>query len=424
MNDLKWIEANVDEAKRLLAKRGEVLGIDKLLELINKRREQILLTEEQKRKRNEINDQLKAADKSEIDKKREEMRSLSNEIKDSDKKLSDLELELEELALNIPNIPHEDVPVGKSAADNVVVKQVLNKPEFSFKARDHVELGQLTDTIDFARAAKISGARFAFLKGAGARLNRALMQFFCDFHNDLGDIELSVPFMVRKQAMLGTGQFPKFVDGVFHVVKEGEENYYLIPTAEAPVTNFLADEIIDEAKLPLRYCAYSPCFRSEAGAAGQDTRGLIRMHQFEKVEMVRFAKPEQAMAELDLMVERASSLLRKLGLCHQVVNLCGGDLGFTSEKTFDLEVFLPGQNTFREISSCSSFASFQARRAKIRMRKENGKPEALVTLNGSGLPLGRTLVAIYETHQQADGSIKIPEVLWPYMGGLQVIEPK
>lgn len=423
MNDLKWIESNIDEAKRKLSKRGEVLGLDKLISLIKMRREQILLTEEEKRKRNEINDQLKTADKSAIDSKREEMRALSALIKEGDAKLAEIEAELSELSLGIPNIPHDDVPEGKTADDNVVVKVVHEKPKFSFKPRDHVELGQLTDTIDFARAAKISGSRFAFLKGAGAKLNRALMQYFCDFHNDLGDTELSVPFMVRKQAMVGTGQFPKFVDGVFHVVKEGEENYYLIPTAEAPVTNYIADEIIDEAMLPLRYCAYSPCFRSEAGAAGQDTRGLIRMHQFEKVEMVRFARPDQTMAELDLMVERASKLLSSLGLCHRVVNLCGGDLGFTSEKTFDLEVYLPGQDAFREISSCSSFASFQARRAKIRMRVD-GKPEVLATLNGSGLPLGRTLVAIYENHQQADGSIHIPEVLWPYMGGQKVISPK
>lgn len=424
MNDLKWIEANIDEAKRALAKRGETLGLESLVSLLKKRRELIIVAEDHKRRRNEINDQLKSADKSKIDEVRDEMRNLSALVKVSDKELLDVEAELTELAINIPNIPHEDVPVGKSADDNVVVKEILAKPTFSFKPRDHVELGQITDTIDFSRAAKISGTRFAFLKGAGAKLNRALMQFFCDFHNDLGDIELSVPFMVRKQAMVGTGQFPKFVDGVFHVVKEGEENYYLIPTAEAPVTNYLADEIIDEAELPLRYCAYSPCFRSEAGAAGQDTRGLIRMHQFEKVEMVRFVRPDQTMAELDLMVERASTLLSKLGLCHRVVNLCGGDLGFTSEKTFDLEVYLPGQETFREISSCSSFASFQARRAKIRMRKDGGKPEPLATLNGSGLPLGRTIVAIYETHQQADGSIKIPEVLWPYMGGQKVIEAK
>jgi seryl-tRNA synthetase len=423
MNDLKWIEANLDEAKARLAKRGEVLGLDRLVDLIKERKEQILIVEEEKHKRNMANDELKTADKNTIDKKREQMRLLSNNIKDGDKKLSQIESELEELSLSIPNIPHEDVPMGKSSDDNVEVRRVLDLPSFSFKPRDHVELGQITDTIDFPRAAKISGSRFAFLKGAGAKLNRALIQFFCDFHDKAGDTELAPPFMVRKEAMIGVGQFPKFVDGVFKVIKD-DENFYLIPTAEAPVTNYLADEIIDEARLPLRYCAYSPCFRSEAGAAGQDTRGLIRMHQFEKVEMVRFSNPKDTMCELDLMVERASMLLSMLKLPHRVMLLCAGDLSFSSEKTFDLEVYLPGQSTFREISSCSSFATFQARRAKIRMRPEGGKPEILATLNGSGLPLGRTIVAIYENHQQADGSINIPEVLWPYMGGQKVIEPK
>jgi seryl-tRNA synthetase len=239
---------------------------------------------------------------------------------------------------------------------------------------------------------------------------------------DRGDTELTPPYMVREQAMIGTGQFPKFVADVFKVVQEGDEPYYLIPTAEVPVTNYLADEIIDEQSLPLRFCAYSACFRAEAGAAGKDTRGLIRLHQFEKVEMVRFATPAQAMAELDMMVERASTILTLLELPHRVVELCGGDLSFQSEKTFDIEVYMPGQETFREISSCSSFGSFQARRAKIRMRSASGKTEPLVTLNGSGLPLGRTIVAIYENHQQADGSIRIPQVLQPYMGGLAVIK--
>lgn len=424
MNDLKWIEANVKEAKRLLKKRGEMPLIDDLMDLFRQRRELILTSEELKRKRNEINEILKSADKLEIEKRREEMRFLSGQVKDSDKLLTDLENQLSEMSLSIPNIPLPQVPEGKSADDNVVVKEVLKKRHFEFAPRDHVELGHITDTFDFARAAKISGSRFAFLKGAGAKLNRALMQFMSDYHVDLGDVELCPPYMVRAQAMVGVGQFPKFVDGVFKVVKEGDEPYYLIATAEAPVTNYLADEIIDEGDLPLRFCAYSPCFRSEAGAAGQDTRGLIRMHQFEKVEMVRFAKPEQAAAELSLMVARASDLLTKLELPHRIVELCGGDLSHSSERTFDLEVWLPGQQTFREISSCSSFGSYQARRAKIRMRTASGKIEPLATLNGSGLPLGRTIVAIYENHQQADGSIRIPKALQPYMRGQEVIEWK
>lgn len=423
MNDLKWIEANGEEAKRLLQKRGDDFDIHQLMALFAERRQLILASEELKSKRNQINDALKAADKSEIDKRREEMKSLGNTIKEREKALFDVEEKLSYLSLRMPNLPRADVPEGKSSEDNVVVKVVGSIPQFSFKPRDHVDLGTITDTFDFARAAKISGARFAFLKGAAARLNRALLQFFCDYHVERGDTELNPPFMVREHAMVGTGQFPKFVDQAFKVVKEDGEPYYLIPTAEAPVTNFLADEIIDEASLPLRYCAYSPCFRSEAGASGQDTRGLIRMHQFEKVEMVRFAKPEMAMKELDLMVERASHMLSLLELPHRIVALCAGDLGFHAEKTYDLEVYLPAQNTYREISSCSTFGSFQARRAKIRMRLTQGKIEPLVTLNGSGLPLGRTLVAIYENHQQQDGSISIPKVLRPYLSGLEAIKP-
>jgi seryl-tRNA synthetase len=427
MNDLKWMEANIDEAKRILKKRGDLVLIDELMNLFKERRDLIISSEELKRKRNEINEILKAQDKSEIEKRREEMRSLSNQVKESDKKLSDLEERFSYLSLRIPNLPRAEVPEGKSAEDNVVVKEVLKKREFDFSPRDHVELGQITDTIDFARAAKISGSRFAFLKGASAKLNRALIQFFIDFHVEQGDIELAPPFLVRGQAMVGVGQFPKFVDDVFKVLKEGDEPFYLIPTAEAPVTNYFADEIINESDLPKRFCAYSPCFRSEAGAAGQDTRGLIRMHQFEKVEMVRFAKPSQASFELDAMVLRASTLLTKLELPHRVVALCGGDLSFSSEQTFDLEVWLPGQQAFREVSSCSSFGSFQARRAKIRMRLQSGKIEPLITLNGSGLPLGRVIVAIFENHQQKDGSekdgsVKIPKALQAYMGGQEVIE--
>ena len=389
--------------------------------LFKKRRELILALEELKKKRNEINNLLKSASASEIEKRREEMRELSSEVKIGDQELAKLETELNNLSLMIPNFPRDDVPEGKNEHDNIVLKEVLIKRHFDFPIRDHVELGLLTDTIDMSRAAKVAGARFAFLKGLGSRLNRALMQFFCDYHVALGDCELTPPYMVREQAMIGVGAFPKFVEDAFKVIAEGAEPYYLIPTAEVPVTNYLADEIIDEANLPLRFCAYSACFRAEAGAAGKDTRGLIRLHQFEKVEMVRFAKPEQALAELDLMVARASDLLTKLELPHRIMSLCTGDLGFHSEKTIDLEVFLPGQDAFREVASCSSFGSFQARRAKIRMRNAQGKPEPLVTLNGSGLPLGRTLVAIYENYQQEDGSIRIPDVLKPYMGGHSVI---
>lgn len=423
MHDLKWLENNLSEAKQLLDKRGAVPSMDQLVSLIKRRRELILLSEELKRQRNDCNNQLKGADKATIDLRREEMRALSNKVKASDEDLAKVEDELSVLALDIPNLPRADVPNGSSEKDNVVVREVGKKPEFNFTPRDHIELGQRTDTIDMTRAAKVSGARFAFLKGEASRLNRALMQFFCDYHVERGDIELTPPYMVREQAMIGTGQFPKFIEDAFKVTTDAEP-YFLIPTAEVPVTNFHSDEIIDEEKLPLRYCAYSACFRAEAGAAGRDTRGLIRLHQFEKVEMVRFATLEQSMPELQAMVDRASDILTKLELPHRVVALCGGDLGFHSEKTYDLEVYLPGQDAYREISSCSSFGTFQARRAKIRLRSKDAKPEPLVTLNGSGLPLGRTIVAIFENHQQEDGSIRIPKVLQPYMGGMEMIKAK
>lgn len=426
MHDLKWIEANYDTAKKRLAKRGPQAGssLDELMVLFRKRRDIILVSEDLKKKRNEINNLLKTASADEIEKRRQEMRELSLEVKHSEHDLTQIENELNSLSLMLPNFPRDDVPEGTSEHNNVVLKEVLRKRHFDFPARDHIELGILTDTIDMSRAAKISGARFAFLKNMGSWLNRALLQYFCDYHVRLGDIELTPPYMVREQAMIGAGNFPKFVEEAFKVVPEGDEPYFLIPTAEVPVTNYLADEIIEEARLPLRFCAYSACFRAEAGAAGKDTKGLIRLHQFEKVEMVRFTKSEEALAELNLMVERASDLLSSLELPHRIMSLCTGDLGFHSEKTIDLEVYLPGQDAFREISSCSSFGTFQARRAKIRMRNTHGKNEPLVTLNGSGLPLGRTLVAIYENHQEPDGSIRIPRVLRPYMGGHEVISLK
>lgn len=423
MLDLKWVENNLEETKERLATRGNVVGLDKLIELVKYRKELLLQSENLKQKRNTINDQLKSGDKSKIDAVREEMRALSNTIKESEQKLFVVEEELNSIALLIPNLPSKSVPLGKSEQDNPVVKTVGNITKFDFTPKDHVELGLLTDTIDMERAAKISGSRFAFLKGDAARLNRALIQFFCDYHTAKGDIELVPPYMVREQAMIGTGQFPKFVEDTFKVTAGDDQPYYLIPTAEVPVTNYLADEIIDEKLLPLRYCAYSACFRAEAGAAGRDTKGMIRLHQFEKVEMVRFAKAQDAKKELELMTERASQLLSLLELPHRIIALCTGDIGFGSEETYDLEVYLPSQNTYREISSCSSFGTFQSRRAKIRY-KADGKNEYVNTLNGSGLPLGRTLVAIYENFQQKDGSIKIPKVLLPYMNGKTIIEAK
>lgn len=421
MHDLKWLESNIEDAKRLLNKRGNNILHDDLLEKIKLRKELILKTENLKNIRNEESLKLSKSSKDEIEEKRGVLRELSNQIKEGDEKLLKVSDELNDLLLNIPNIPHESVPEGKGEKDNVVIRVVGEKTKIPFDIKDHLALGELTDTIDMTRAAKISGSRFAFLKGLGAKLNRALLQYFLDYHVKQGDIELNVPLLVRKEAMIGTGQFPKFVDDAFKVNKLDDEPYYLIPTAEVPITNYFAQEIIEEKLLPLRYVGYSACFRAEAGAAGKDTKGMIRLHQFEKVEMVRFAKPEQAHYELEKMVERASFLLSSLDLPHRIIQLCGGDLGFNAENTFDLEVYLPSQGTYREISSCSSCGSFQARRAKIRFKNENKKTEYAVTLNGSGLPLGRTLVAIYENNQTKDGSINIPSVLWPYMDGIKVI---
>lgn len=416
MIDLKAFEKDPDRFKQGLERRGEVVGLPELLTLLRERKALMTSVQTDQTERNAASEAMSKASKDEIDSQRARLKVLSANMKEKEAQLRELEQKLEDVSLRIPNVPRDDVPFGRSEADNVEIKCVGTPRHFDFKVRDHVELGELHGIIDFERAAKISGARFAFLRGAASQLNRALIQYFCDFHVSRGDIELTPPYMVRENAMMGTGQFPKFREDVFEVPVPGMESQYLIPTAEVPVTNYFADEILDQDQLPLRLCAYSACFRAEAGAAGRDTRGLIRQHQFEKVEMVRFATPDQAVAEHEAMIDRASTMLSELGLPHRIITLCTGDMGFQSEKTCDLEVWLPGQNTYREISSCSMFGTFQSRRAKIRYRADaKSKPELVVTLNGSGLPLGRTLVAILENHQQADGSIEIPKVLWPYM---------
>ena len=425
--DLKALEKDPQAFEEKLKRRGQVAGLSELLELISSRKSLIVESQKQQEALNLASKALGQASKEEIEQKRAELKALSHAIKEREVRLKEVEEQLEAIALTIPNVPRDDVPFGKSEEDNVEVRKVLTPRVFDFPVRDHVEIGERAGIFDFARAAKVSGSRFAFLQGAGSRLNRALLQFLTDYHVDHGDTELTPPYLVRAHAMVGTGQLPKFKEDAFEVPAHQGESFYLIPTAEVPVTNFLADEIIDEAELPKRYCAYSACFRAEAGAAGKDTRGLIRQHQFEKVEMVRFATPKQANDELEAMVQRASDMLTLLELPHRVIVLCTGDMGFQSEKTYDIEVWLPGQGCYREISSCSAFGSFQARRARIRYRPtpahagDKPKPEPLVTLNGSGLPLGRTLVAILENHQQADGSVLIPKALHPYMRGMTQI---
>lgn len=422
MLDIKLLEKDLDFVQTQLERRGLVTGLPQIVALSKKRKQCIGALQAQQEQRNQQSQAMQHAPKEELEHQRLALRELSQKVKEQEKELADVEAQLSELLLHIPNIPLPDVPQGTSEKDNVEIKKVLSPTTFPFTPKDHVALGKQLGILDLERAAKISGSRFVFLCRAGALLNRALLQFFCDFHIKKGDMELNPPYLVLPRAMMGVGQFPKFKEDVFEVQRPNAESLYLIPTAEAPVTNYFAEEILDETQLPLRLCAYSPCFRSEAGAAGRDTHGMVRLHQFEKVEMVRFATKEQAPAELEAMVERASELLKLLELPHRIVVLCTGDMGFSSEKTYDLEVWLPGQNAYREISSCSSFGTFQSRRAQIKYRpmgldNKKAKPDYVVTLNGSGLPLGRTLVAILENHQQADGSIRIPEVLWPYTNG-------
>jgi len=433
MLDIKAIEKDPDAVFAALKKRGDVPGLDDVRRLSTERKAAISDVQEKQAARNEINKKMKGASKDEIEENRAKMKAVSAEIKEGEARAKALDEELNALLLTIPNTPHDSVPEGDDEDSNVELKRVLEPRAFDFDAKDHVDVGNGLGIFDFERAAKISGSRFTFLKGAGCRLNRALTHYMLDFHGKLGDTEMAPPYLVHGHAMLGTGQLPKFEDDAFKTYRGdgqsddgGDAPLYLIPTAEVPLTNYYNDEILDEKDLPIRFFGHTPCFRAEAGSAGRDTRGLIRQHQFDKVEMVRFATPDMADDELEKMVARASQILEDLELPHRTMLLCGGDLGFSAEKTIDVEVWLPGQGCYREISSCSTFGSFQARRAKIRYRPhvEGGKKaKALpaVTLNGSGLAVGRTLVALLENHQQADGSVRIPEKLRPYMGGEEAI---
>jgi len=352
----------------------------------------------------------------------EAVANLGDELKVKEQELAALQAKLEQLLLGVPNLPHESVPFGESEDDNEEVLRWGEIPTFDFEPRDHVELGELHNGIHFDAAAKLAGARFVQLSGPMARLQRALSQFMLDLHSEQhGYTETYVPYLVNAQTLRGTGQLPKFEEDLFHLKSETHD-LYLIPTAEVPVTNLVADSIVDAAQMPLRYVAHTPCFRSEAGSYGRDTRGLIRQHQFDKVELVQIVKPEDSWKALEQLTGHAEAVLQALELPYRKVILCGGDLGFSAAKTYDLEVWLPAQNTFREISSCSNMLDFQARRMQARWRNpDTGKPELLHTLNGSGLAVGRTLIAVLENGQQADGSIQIPVALQPYLGGLQVL---
>ncbi|WP_110114890.1 serine--tRNA ligase [Bacillus sp. CGMCC 1.16541] len=423
MLDLKFLRANFEEVKEKLKHRGEDLtDLSKFEELDAKRRELIVQTEELKSKRNEVSQQIAMMkrEKQDADHLIAEMRQVGDRVKELDDELRTVEESLEMLLLSIPNIPHESVPVGETEDDNVEARKWGELPEFSFEPKPHWDLATDLNIVDFERAAKVTGSRFVFYKGLGARLERALINFMMDLHMDEhGYEEMLPPYMVNRTSMTGTGQLPKFEEDAFKIK---EEDYFLVPTAEVPVTNFHRDEILNGDQLPIAYTAYSACFRSEAGSAGRDTRGLIRQHQFNKVELVRFVKPEDSYEELEKLTGHAEKVLQLLGLPYRVMSMCTADLGFTAAKKYDIEVWIPSYGTYREISSCSNFEGFQARRANIRFRREaKAKPEHVHTLNGSGLAIGRTVAAILENYQQEDGSIVIPEVLRPYMGNKEII---
>lgn len=424
MLDIRRLRENFQEIQEKLAHRGEDLsGLDEFAELDRKRRNLIQQSERLKKERNEVSKKIAELkrEKKNADAYIVEMRNVGDQIKAFDDELREVEEQLQQLLLQIPNVPHESVPIGEDEEENVEVRKWGEIREFSFEPKPHWELAAETNILDFERAAKVTGSRFVFYKGLGARLERALFNFMLDLHIDEhGYEEVLPPYLVNRMSMIGTGQLPKFEEDVFKI---REEDYFLIPTAEVPVTNMHRDEILEADDLPIAYAAYSACFRSEAGAAGRDTRGLIRQHQFNKVELVRFVKPEDSYDELEKLTAHAEKALQLLKLPYRVMNMCTGDLGFSAAKKYDLEVWLPSYQTYREISSCSNFEDFQARRAGIRFRRDqNSRPEYVHTLNGSGLAIGRTVAAILENYQQEDGTIVIPEVLRPYMGGKEKIE--
>ena len=422
MLDVKLIRKNPEAVRAGLAKRNNKVNLDRFLSLDAKRREIIQKAEQLKNKRNTVSQEIarRKKEKKDTDAIIAEMQQVSQDIRKMDEEARETEEQLNNILLTLPNLPHESVPVGKDDADNVEVRRWGTPAKFSFEPKAHWDLGEDLGILDFATAAKVTGARFTFYKGLGTRLERSLFTFMMDLHSmKHGYTEIFPPFMVNRRSMIGTGQLPKFEEDAFKV--EGTD-YYLIPTAEVPVTNMHREQILDGAQLPVKYCAYSACFRSEAGAAGRDTRGLIRQHQFNKVELVKFVKPENSYDELESLTNDAEDVLKELGLPYRVVNLCSGDLGFSSAKTYDLEVWLPSYQRYVEISSCSNFEDFQARRADIKFRDgAKGKPQYVHTLNGSGVAVGRTVAAILENYQQEDGSVIIPERLRPYMGGIDRI---
>ena len=416
MLDIKRIRQNPEEIAKAVARRGKKTNMDELLREDAERRELVAQVEVMKAKRNAVSKEVPKMKKEGKDTAPvfEEMKQLGDSIKELDDKVAALDEKIKETLLSIPNTPNPDIPDGLSDADNVEVKKFMEPTKFSFEPKAHWDLGEALGIMDFETAASVTGARFTFMRGLGARLERSVYNFMLNTHTEEnGYKEIFPPYIVHERSMYGTGQLPKFKDDMFHL-----ENtpYYLIPTAEVPVTNMYREKIIDGEELPLKYCAYSACFRAEAGSAGRDTRGIIRQHQFNKVELVKFTEPETSYDELEKLLCDAESILQKLKLPYHVVTLCAGDIGFSSAKTYDIEVWMPSYGRYVEISSCSDFEDFQARRANIRYKNKDGKLAYVHTLNGSGLAVGRTVAAIIENYQQEDGSVKIPDVLVPYMG--------
>ncbi|MCP4284588.1 MAG: serine--tRNA ligase [Gammaproteobacteria bacterium] len=423
MLDPRLLRSELQETANKLARRGLKLDVAAISALESSRKSLQMEAQELQNLRNSRSKQIgkaKAAGE-DIQPLLEEVAGFGNRMKQTEEQLAGIQAELQAIVMGIPNIPHDSVPTGNDESDNREERRWGVLPEFQFEAKDHVDLGVAGGWMDFEVAAKITGSRFVTLQGAMARLQRALAQFMLDTHSqEHGYTEAYVPYMVNADSLRGTGQLPKFEQDLFHL--SGDLDYYLIPTAEVPVTNLVRGEIIEDAEMPRRWVSQTPCFRSEAGSYGKDTRGMIRQHQFEKVELVQVVRPSDSFQALEDLTGHAETILQKLGLPYRVVTLCTGDLGFSATKTYDIEVWLPGQSAYREISSCSCFGDFQARRMQARWRNpKTGKPELVHTLNGSGLAVGRTLVAVVENFQQADGSIRVPEVLKPYMGGMEML---
>ncbi|MBR3932560.1 MAG: serine--tRNA ligase [Clostridia bacterium] len=423
MLDIKLIRTETEKVKKALARRKEVVDIDALLKLDGEKRELLFSVEQLKQKQNEVSKSIPALKKEgkDVTPIFEEMKKLSDEIKEIDEKVREYDEKINTLMLTIPNIPNDEVPDGDTDEDNVEIRRFAEPTKFDFEPKAHWDIGADLDILDAPTAGKVTGTRFTFYKGLGARLERAIINFYLDTHTtDSGYTEIFPPYMVHRRSMVGTGQLPKFEEDAFKVMNT---DYFLIPTAEVPVTNMYRDEILDGTKLPIKHVAYSACFRAEAGSAGKDTRGLIRQHQFNKVELVKFASPENSYEELEKLTQDAEKVLKLLNLPYRVVKICVGDLGFTAAKKYDIEVWMPSYNRYVEISSCSNFEDFQARRANIKFKNSpKDKAQFVHTLNGSGVAIGRTVAAILENYQNEDGSVTIPDVLVPYMGGKTKIE--